>query len=261
MDLGILNKTALVFGGGSGLGQAIAIQLAAEGANVVVAGRSIESLQRTTKIIHSAGKTSMPLVWDLSDLSVIETNLNEVKQQFGDVDILINNTGGPPPTTAEGQNPEAWIENFKNMVLSVITITDHVLPGMREKGWGRIITSTSSGIIEPIPRLAFSNTLRSSLVGWSKTLSNEVGKDGITANIILPGRIATDRIGFLDQNRAEKEGKDIDEIAAESIAKIPMGRYGDPEEYGNVAAFLASQKASYITGSVIRVDGGLINSV
>lgn len=260
MDLGILNKTALVFGGGSGLGQAIAIQLAAEGANVIVAGRTYESLQSTTKVICAASNTALSMVWDLSDLSVVKPNLNEIKERMGSVDILINNTGGPPPTLAEGQSPEVWMQNFNSMVLSVINITDNVLPDMREKGWGRIVTSTSAGVVEPIPRLAISNTLRSSLVGWSKTLSSEIASDGITSNIVLPGRIATDRIGFLDQNRAEKEGKDIDEVAAESIAKIPMGRYGSPEEYANVVAFMASQRASYMTGSVVRVDGGLINS-
>lgn len=260
MDLGILNKTALVFGGGSGLGQAIAIQLAAEGANVIVAGRTYESLQSTTKVICAASNTALSMVWDLSDLSVVKPNLNEIKERMGSVDILINNTGGPPPTLAEGQSPEVWMQNFNSMVLSVINITDNVLPDMREKGWGRIVTSTSAGVVEPIPRLAISNTLRSSLVGWSKTLSSEIASDGITSNIVLPGRIATDRIGFLDQNRAEKEGKDIDEVAAQSIAKIPMGRYGSPEEYANVVAFMASQRASYMTGSVVRVDGGLINS-
>ncbi len=260
MDLGILNKTALVFGGGSGLGQAIAIQLAAEGANVIVAGRTYETLQSTTKVICAAGNTALSMVWDLSDLSVVKPNLNEIKERMGSVDILINNTGGPPPTLAEGQSSEVWMENFNSMVLPVINITDNVLPDMREKGWGRIVTSTSAGVVEPIPRLAISNTLRSSLVGWSKTLSSEIAKDGITSNIVLPGRIATDRIGFLDQNRAEKEGKDINEVAAESIAKIPMGRYGSPEEYANVVAFIASQRASYMTGSVVRVDGGLINS-
>lgn len=261
MDLGILNKTALVFGGGSGLGQAIAIQLAAEGANVIVAGRTYETLQNTTKVICASGNTAISMVWDLSDLSVVKVNLNEIKEHFGTVDILINNTGGPPPTLAEGQSPERWMENFNSMVLSVIHITDNVLPDMREKGWGRIVTSTSAGVIEPIPRLAISNTLRSSLVGWSKTLSREIAKHNITSNIVLPGRIATDRIGFLDQNRAEKEGKQIDEIEAESLAKIPMGRYGSPEEYANIVAFLASQRASYMTGSVVRVDGGLINSI
>ncbi len=147
------------------------------------------------------------------------------------------------------------------MVLSVIAITDRVLPGMRERRWGRIITSTSSGVVAPIPNLGISNALRLSLVGWSKTLAREVARDGITANIILPGRIATDRIRFLDKAKAERERRSVEEVAAESTGSIPVGRYGEPEEYGDVVAFLASAQASYLTGSVIRVDGGLIASI
>ena len=261
MDLGIKDKVALVFGGGSGLGKAIAIQLAEEGVKVVLAGRTHETLQQTDTIIRDSGNTSMPLVWNLSDFSVIDENISKIKQQFGSVDILINNTGGPPPTTAAGQTPQLWLENFNSMVLSVITITDNILPDMRAKGWGRIITSTSSGIISPIPGLALSNALRMSLVGWSKTLAREVGKDGITSNIVLPGRIATDRIGFLDSKRAEREGRTVESINEESCASIPLGRLGDPKEYGDVVAFLASERASYITGSTIRVDGGMIPSI
>jgi 3-oxoacyl-[acyl-carrier protein] reductase len=147
------------------------------------------------------------------------------------------------------------------MVLSVIAITDRVLPGMRQRRWGRVITSTSSGVVAPIPNLGISNALRLSLVGWSKTLAREVARDGITANIILPGRIATDRIRFLDEAKAKREGRPVEEVAAESTSSIPVGRYGRPEEYGDVVAFLASERASYITGSVIRVDGGLIASI
>jgi 3-oxoacyl-[acyl-carrier protein] reductase len=132
---------------------------------------------------------------------------------------------------------------------------------MRARHWGRVITSTSSGVVAPIPNLGISNALRLSLVGWSKTLAREVGKDGITANIILPGRIATDRIKFLDEAKAKREGRSVDEVSAESTSSIPLGRYGEPEEYGDVVTFLASERASYINGSVIRVDGGLIASI
>src|SRR5262249_48200966 len=147
------------------------------------------------------------------------------------------------------------------MVLPVIAITDRVLPGMRARKWGRIITSTSSGVISPIPNLAISNALRLSLAGWSKTLAREVAKDGITANIGLPGRIATGRITFLDEQRAKRDGVPVEKVRADSTASIPAGRYGEPQEYGDVVAFLASERASYITGSVIRVDGGLIASI
>ena len=154
-----------------------------------------------------------------------------------------------------------WSKHFQAMVLSVIAITDRVLPNMRARRWGRVITSASSGVVSPIPNLAISNTLRLSLVGWSKTLAREVAKDGITANIILPGRIATDRLKFLDEAKAKREGRSVEDVLTESTGSIPVGRYGKPEEYGDVVAFLSSERAAYITGSVIRVDGGLIASI
>jgi 3-oxoacyl-[acyl-carrier protein] reductase len=147
------------------------------------------------------------------------------------------------------------------MVLPVFRLTDLVLPDMREQRWGRVITSTSSGVVSPIPNLGISNALRSTLVGWSKSLSAEVGRDGITANVVLPGRIATGRIVSLDSAKAEREGRQVEDVAAESVSRIPVGRYGDPAEYGDVVAFLASERASYITGSVTRVDGGMIPSI
>jgi 3-oxoacyl-[acyl-carrier protein] reductase len=140
-------------------------------------------------------------------------------------------------------------------------ITDLVLPGMRAKRWGRIITSTSSGVVAPIPNLGISNTLRSALVGWSKTLAREVAGDGITVNVVLPGRIATGRIRQLDEARAQREGKTVQEILKDSTSSIPMRRYGDPEEFANAVTFLASKRASYITGTMLRVDGGMIQSV
>ena len=144
------------------------------------------------------------------------------------------------------------------MVLSVIAITDRVLPNMRARHWGRIITSASSGVSAPIPNLAISNALRLSLLGWSKTLAREVAKDGITANVILPGRIATGRIKFLDEAKAKRENRSLADVEAENAASIPVGRLGKPQEYGDVVAFLASERAAYMTGSVIRVDGGMI---
>lgn len=147
------------------------------------------------------------------------------------------------------------------MVLSVIAITDRVVPGMRERGWGRIVTSTSSGVIAPIPGLGLSNALRSTLIGWSKTLATEVAPDGVTANVVVPGRVATDRTAFLDESKAQRQDRPVEDVTAESIGTIPAGRYGDPREYGQVVAFLASAPAAYVTGSVVRVDGGQIPAV
>jgi 3-oxoacyl-[acyl-carrier protein] reductase len=261
MDLGLKDKTALVLAGGGGLGRAIAKALAGEGAKVAVAGIGAKSVAGTEAALAAIGGKSIGLLWDLSDLAQIDGQVSRIERELGPVDILVNNTGGPPPTPASGQDPALWSRQFQAMVLSVIAITDRVLPNMRNRHWGRVITSTSSGVVSPIANLAISNTLRLSLVGWSKSLAREVAKDGITANIILPGRIATDRTKFLDEAKAKREGRSVEDVAAESAGGIPVGRYGKPEEYGDVVAFLSSERAAYITGSVIRVDGGLISSI
>jgi 3-oxoacyl-[acyl-carrier protein] reductase len=261
LDLGLLKKTALVLGGGGGLGRAICKVLAGEGANVAIADIQPDAITGTQEALAPAAGRTVGLVWDLSDLTQIDTHVSRIEAELGPVDVLVNITGGPPPTPASGQDPALWAKHFQSMVLSVIAITDRVLPNMRARHWGRVITSTSSGVVAPIPNLGISNALRLSLVGWSKTLSREVGKDGITSNIILPGRIATGRIQFLDEAKAKREGRSVEEVAAESTATIPLGRYGKPEEYADVVAFLASERAAYLTGSVIRVDGGLIPSI
>jgi 3-oxoacyl-[acyl-carrier protein] reductase len=261
MDLGIRGRTALVLGGGGGLGGAIAEALAAEGVKIAVADIDPAAVERSARKIEARGGESLGLAWDLSDLTVIDKNVSAIESRFGPVDVLVNITGGPPPTPAAGQDPNLWSKHFQAMVLSVITITDRVLPNMKTRAWGRIITSTSSGVVAPIPNLGLSNSLRLALVGWSKTLAREVARDGITSNIILPGRIATDRIRFLDEAKAKREGRSVESVSAESTGSIPIGRYGNPEEYADTVAFLASSRASYITGSVIRVDGGLIASI
>jgi 3-oxoacyl-[acyl-carrier protein] reductase len=261
MELEIKGRTALVLGGGGGLGGAIAVALAAEGAKIAVADIDPAAVERSVHKIESRGGEAFGLVWDLSDLTVIDKNISAIEGRFAPVDVLVNITGGPPPTPAAGQDPSLWSKHFSSMVLSVIAITDRVLPNMKARGWGRIITSTSSGVVAPIPNLGLSNSLRLALVGWSKTLAREVARNGITSNIILPGRIATHRIRFLDEAKAKREGRTVEAVAAESTGSIPMGRYGNPEEYADTVAFLASNRASYITGSVIRVDGGLIASI
>lgn len=261
MDLGITGKTALVLGAGGGLGSAIARALAAEGAAVACGDIGAQQAEATVAAIRAAGGTAASVVWDLANIGAVPGVIDKVSGALGPVDILVNVTGGPPPTPAFGQDPDLWRKHFDAMVISVLALTDAVLPGMRVRKWGRIVTSTSSGVVAPIPNLGLSNALRSTLVGWSKTLAREVGRDGVTANIIVPGRIATQRITFLDEQKAKREGRSVESVAAESTAAIAIGRYGNPVEYADAVCFLASDRASYITGSVIRVDGGLIQSI
>lgn len=261
MDLGIAGRVALVLGAGGGLGSAIALALAAEGARVAVADISPAAIEATMERLKVIAAPAVGLQWNLADPSVIGSNIARVEAELGPVDILVNITGGPPPGAVEQIERERWISQFESMVLPVFAITGAVLPRMRQRKWGRIITSTSSGVIAPIPNLALSNALRSSLLGWSKSLAREVARDGVTCNIVVPGRIMTQRIMQLDNAKAEREGTSVEQVAAASTESIPIGRYGRPEEYADAVAFLASDRAAYITGSIVRVDGGLIASI
>jgi 3-oxoacyl-[acyl-carrier protein] reductase len=237
----------------------VAIALAREGAAVALAGRNRDELQRVATRILGAGQGPVEILsWDLGDLDAIDEQVDTIERTLGPIDILFNNSGGPPPTGARGVAASTWRMHFNSMVLALMRITDRVLPGMQSRRWGRIITSASSGVVAPLQNLALSNTLRLAIVGWSKTLSREVAGDGITVNVAIPGRIDTKRVRDLDQIRATREQRPVEQVAAESAAAIPVGRYGTPEEYADAVCFLASVQAGYITGSMLRVDGGML---
>lgn len=261
MELGIAGRRAIVLGAGGGLGGAIASALADEGVAIAAVDLAGDRAGATAERITAAGGTAFAYEWDIGDLAAADGLVERVHTELGSVEILINITGGPPPSPAFGIPPEEWRSQFESMVLGLIYLTDLVLGDMRAAHWGRIITSASSGVVVPIPDLAISNSLRMSLLGWSKGLACATGRDGITVNVVLPGRIATGRIRDLDARRAGREGRPLAEVEGASTATIPLGRYGDPAEYGKVVAFLASDAASYVTGSVVRVDGGLIASI
>lgn len=256
MKLGIEGRTAVVLGATSGIGSAIADALSAEGANIVVVGRDADRTAARAAELPAA----TPVAADLTDPEAPATIVAAAEAAYGHVDIVILNGGGPPPGTADATTPEAAGEAFGLLVRPHIDLVQRVLPGMRERGWGRFIAVGSSGVQQPLPNLALSNLGRAALAGYLKTLANEVAGDGVTVNMVLPGRIQTERVDQLDRANADKAGRPVDEVRAASMATIPVGRYGRPEEFGAVATFLAGDPASYVTGQEIRVDGGLVRA-
>ena len=263
MELGLTGKNALVCAGSKGLGLAIAKRLYAEGANLAICARDMGALDLAAADIASfAGRTTRPEIFAI-DLSVPEglpQFLADVQTKFGGVDILVNNVGGPPPSSAEMTSYEAWTAGFNQIFLSAVLLTQRVIPHMKQKMWGRVITVTSLSVLEPIDHLVVSTTMRTAVTAYMKTLSKEVAPFGVTANTVLPGVIHTERIVNLRMAKATRDGTTLDEEIAKTAKSIPTGRLGRPEELADLVAFLASANASYITGANIPVDGGLRHS-
>ena len=258
MDLGLAGKRALVLGASRGIGRGIAEALAAEGARIIVASRDGDACISAARDIAAAHSVEAHgIACDMSDIGAVDDAAAFALETFGGVDVLVNNTGGPPFGPVSQVESETWRESFEAMFVSVTRLTGHLLPGMRERRWGRILLVTSTGVVEPIPALGISNSLRIALTNWAKTLSFEIAADGVTINALMPGRIATDRIEQLYRLTAENQGKEIDTVKAEVAAQIPMGRVGTVEEFGAMAAFLASERAGYIKGTATAIDGGL----
>ncbi|WP_448953511.1 SDR family oxidoreductase [Labrys neptuniae] len=261
MNLGIDGKRALVLGGNKGLGRGVAARLAAEGVVVAAVGRDEQALEATVADLRGTSPASFGIRADLGDAADVAAMLARVDRDLGGVDILLLNGGGPPPFGADETDAARWHRQFDALFLSGLGIAAHVLPGMRARHWGRILVVSSNSVREPIKGLTASNALRAAVAGWAKSLAGEVAAEGVTVNLLLAGRLDTERTKGLDRLDAEARGVDTKVIAAESQAEIPIGRYGTPDEFGAVAAFLASDLASYVTGTAIPIDGGLARAI
>lgn len=255
IDLG--GRSALVCGASAGIGYAVAQSLSAAGANVMICSRNEKTLTAAATSLMS-GKTQevIPVVADMTRVEDIDALTSAALEHFGTVDILVNNTGGPPPGNFDDLDEQAWREAVNLTLLSAIETTRRVLPAMRQQGWGRIVNVTSTSVKQPVEGLLLSNSIRMAVVGWAKSLANEVGPDGVLVNNVCPGYMATERLDQLAASLAIKEAITEAEIRARWAAKAPLRRIGDPVELAQLVVFLASDEASYITGTTIAVDGG-----
>lgn len=250
MNLGIEGRIALVLGSSRGIGRGIAGTLAREGARVAISSRSTEGLEEAAGGIEGEVKT---FAADTADLERLRRLPGEVTEALGPVEILVTNTGGPPGGGALDNSVEEWEGAFRSLVLAPRVLIEAVLPGMRERGWGRIVNVSSSSIREPIPNLTLSNANRMAALGLLETLADEVAADGVTVNTVATGMFATERL-------ADRHGS-LEQAEAAARERIPAGRLGTPDEYGDLVAFLCSERAAYLTGAVIPLDGGMLRSV
>ena len=263
MDLGLKGKVSLVTAASRGIGLGVARVLAEEGCKVVISSRNIEELSKAAKRLASetGNNEILPIAADLTSKEDIERLAKETRSHFGSVEVLAYNTGPPKPGTFRELSSDDWEYATKLLILSAVWLTQKVVPTMVERKWGRLVYITSLTLKHPLANLVLSNTLRLSIAGLSKSLSMELGSSGITSNGILQGHILTDRVTQLSTDASKRTGKSIEQIMADTIRDVPAARFGKPEEIGYLAAFLASDRASYINGTMLNVDGGLIRSV
>jgi 3-oxoacyl-[acyl-carrier protein] reductase len=262
MDLGIKGKTALVVAASKGMGKASALGLGAEGARVVMCARGEGALKdAAAEVKQKTGAEVLALPADASRAQDISRVVAEANRAFGGVDILVANVGGPPPGPFEAMSDEQWKAAFEQVHLSTVRFIREVLPHMKRSRWGRILAIQSSSVKQPVDGLVLSNGIRPGIAGLFKTLAGDVAKDNITVNLVLPGRIMTDRFLEHQNDRAKRSGVTLEQQMEISSADIPMGRIGTPDEFAAMVVFLASARASYITGVAVQVDGGLIRSV
>lgn len=262
MDLGLRGKVALVAAASRGLGRAIANELAAEGAALAICSRdaaAIEAAGRTLAADH--GGEVLARAADVTRAGDIAALVDAALERFGRVDILVTNTGGPPSGPFDTHDAATWRAAAESLLHAPLEFARRVLPGMRERRWGRILNVTSIAVKQPVDGLILSNSLRAAVTGWAKTLANEEARHGITVNNLMPGHTDTDRVRELAQATATREGITVEQVRARREREIPMGRLGTPREFAALAAFLASERASYITGTSIPVDGGWIRAL
>jgi 3-oxoacyl-[acyl-carrier protein] reductase len=259
MDLGIRGRRALVGGASSGLGRAVAERLAAEGCDLVVSARRgavLEDIAAELAARHGVRAVALPA--DLADPAAPAALAAAAVEALGGIDILVLNAGGPPPSDPTRTDAAGWAAAFQLLATSPIELASALLPGMRERGWGRVVSIGSYAIRQPIEELGYSNAGRSALVAWLKTVSRVVAADGVTVNGAFPGRHATPRIEGLDRATAERTGQTIEEVRAGHLASIPARRYGQPDEFAAYVAWLCSEPAAYQTGTFTSIDGGIV---
>jgi 3-oxoacyl-[acyl-carrier protein] reductase len=253
MDLGLKNKVAFVAASSQGLGKSVALELAREGANIIICGRNKENLEKTKQEIENqTNKKLLALAVDLSVSSECEQIIKTVLETYKTVDILVTNSGGPPAGKFEAHKQQDWDKAYNQLLASVVGLINGFLPGMKQQRWGRIISITSMAVKQPVNNLILSNSVRASVVGLIKTLSNELGMYNITVNNVMPGYTETDRLKELMENNSS---------FSSAKTEVPLGRFGKPEEFAAAVAFLASERASYITGVSLAVDGGWIKGM
>ena len=262
MDLGLTGKVALVGGASQGMGKAIARCFAQEGAKVSICARGGEALERAAEEIREAtGGDVLATVADMSRYDDIRNFVDRSVEAFGRVDVVVNNAGGPPFGPFESLSEDDWTAAYNLSLMGTVRLTRETVPHMKKAGAGRIINITSYGIKEPIAGLILSNTFRTGVVGWTKTLSRELAPDNILINTVLPGRIDTERHHSLNVARAKRLNRPLEEVQEQSKAEIALGRFGQSEEVADLVVFLGSDRASYITGTAILIDGGLVKTL